>query len=95
MTSVPTAAIELLWFEPGSPCDAAAAVRASTNGHAFGADDVREIWRKAQAEGRLPPFKRPEMGFAAPQRALLLRLQQGGRKASPTTRETSKTQRIG
>ena len=82
MSTVPHAAVELLWFEHGSAVDAAAAVRASTKVCDYGADDVRETWRKAQAEGRLPPFRRPEMGFAPEQRVLLKRLTEGKRKAS-------------
>lgn len=74
---IPAPAIELLWFEPGSAADAAAAARQAGGNFTFGADDVREIWRKAQGEGRLPPFTRPEMGFAEPQRKLLMRLQRG------------------
>jgi hypothetical protein len=87
MMNIPTAAIELLWFESGCPADVAAAVRASTKVRAFGADDVREIWRKAREEGRLPPFRRPEMGFAPQQRALLKRLQTGNRIPKQTINE--------
>lgn len=75
MTAV-TPAIEMLWFEPGSAADAAAATNThlKTQGKTYTADDIREIWAKARKEGRLPPVRRPEMGFPKEQRALVRRM---------------------
>jgi hypothetical protein len=56
--------IELLWFEPGTAADAAAAA----NKHLpapkrVSPDQVRQIWTKGQIEGRLPNLPRPHKGF--------------------------------
>lgn len=66
-------AIEALWYEPGTPADAAnAAHHASGRRKHFTADMVRDIWAKAQREGRLPPFERPANGFP-PAAAVILK----------------------
>lgn len=58
-----TLRIEALWYEPGTAADAAAAANLHRDAaHRLSAQGVREIWEKAKAEGRLPPFDRPLMG---------------------------------
>lgn len=67
-------AIESLWYEPGTAADAAnAAHHASGRRKHFTADMVRDIWAKAQREGRLPPsaFVRPSDGWSDNQAAIL------------------------
>lgn len=65
--------IEALWVEPGTAADAAAAAnlhRGANN--KISADGVREIWKLAPIEGRLPVLVRPEKGFS-PEVAVAIR----------------------
>lgn len=67
-------AIEALWYELGTAADAAAAANLHRNDDCkLSPESVREIWRKATAEGRLPPFIRPQNGYLPNQSTILKR----------------------
>lgn len=72
-----------LWFEPGTPADAANAANncCDPSNRTWTAERVRSEWLKAQKDGRLPNLMRPHAGFSGDALVVVRKLKAGRRSA--------------